>query len=252
LWEGKFLDALTHNKTCPYEVVQCEYYDVGCMKELYRKDLMEHNQENSEEHLAQCRLKIRKLEQTLYQFNMSGIYQANISARGTWCVHLGELAMITDTSGEQVCPVIVKVPEFASMKRDNKQWYSNSFYTHDHGYKLRLLVYPAGYGDCKGTHLSVFLCLMKGPHDDELKWPLRGKFELKLLNQTSDHKHDSNVVNFDCHTSGSVAGRVITGNQASCGWGFCRFISNESLYKITSKCQYLKDNCVFFQVKKLI
>ena len=32
-----------------------------------------------------------------------------------------------------------------------------------------------GNGDGENTHLSAFLFLMKGPHDDELTWPLRGE-----------------------------------------------------------------------------
>ena len=52
-----------------------------------------------------------------------------------------------------------------------------------------LNVDAAGNGDGEGTHLSVFLAVMKGSHDDELTWPLRGKIEIKLLNQISDSAH---------------------------------------------------------------
>ena len=47
-------------------------------------------------------------------------------------------------------------------------------------------------GNGEGTHLSVYLYLMKGPHDDNnnLKWPLKVKFIVKqLLNQASDNLH---------------------------------------------------------------
>ena len=36
------------------------------------------------------------------------------------------------------------------------------------GYKMCLRGDAAGSGDGKGTHLSMFLYLMKGSHDDEL------------------------------------------------------------------------------------
>ena len=43
-----------------------------------------------------------------------------------------------------------------------------------------LRVDAAGYGDGKGTHVSVYLHLMKGPRDDKQEqsghWPLRGTF----------------------------------------------------------------------------
>ena len=45
-------------------------------------------------------------------------------------------------------------------------------------------------GNGEGTHQSVYLYLMKGPHDDNLKWPLKVKFIVKqLLNQASDNLH---------------------------------------------------------------
>ena len=37
---------------------------------------------------------------------------------------------------------------------------------------------------------------MKGPYDKELTWPLREKFEVKLLNQISDCEHHSCTVHY--------------------------------------------------------
>ena len=112
-----------------------------------------------------------------------------------------------------------------------------------------LCVYPAGDGDGEGTHLSVFLNLMKGLHDDELTWPLRGMFEVKLLNQISDCEHYSITVTYD-NRADNVAGRV-TDDDRGTGTGYLQFFSNGDLHKITPTCQYLKDNCIFLQVSKL-
>ena len=70
-------------------------------------------------------------------------------------------------SGDQACPVAMKFANFASKKTDKSDWDSEPFYSHDKGYKLLLNVWPDGH-----THLSVFLYLMKGPHDDKLMWPV--------------------------------------------------------------------------------
>ena len=107
----------------------------------------------------------------------------------------------------------------------------------------------AGVGDGKDTHLSVSLYLMKGPHDDELTWPLRGKFEIKLMNQISDSKHHSKTMTYDDDDEDAV--HRVESNIINTGWGFSQYISNENLNKITAKCQYLKDDCLFFQVTKL-
>ena len=142
--------------------------------------------------------------------------------------------------------------EYNVKKKNIVQWYSDPFYTHNKGYKMCLSVDAAG-SDGKGTHdhLSVFLYLMKGPHDDELTWPLSEKLEIKLLNQINDSEHHSKTLPYNDNTSDRSASRVTEGNQSKTGWGWARYISNEDLNKITPTCQYFKDNCLFFQVTKL-
>jgi len=91
---------------------------------------------------------------------------------------------------------------------------------------------------------------MKGSHDGKLTWPLRGKFEVKLLIQISDCEHHSFTVIYDDDANVATAGRVTNGDRAN-GWGERQFISNEALHRDTSMCQYLKDNCIFLQVSTL-
>ena len=61
-----------------------------------------------------------------------------------------------------------------------------------------LLCTDAVDGDGKGTHQSVYLYmyLMRGPHNDELTWPLSENFETKLLNQICDNEHHSVMVDY--------------------------------------------------------
>ena len=151
-------------------------------------------------------------------------------------------------SDDQVCPVILCIADIHEEKSILCSY--SAFYSHDKGYKMCLRVYPAGNGSGKDTHLSAYLYFMKGPHDDELTWPLRGKFEVKLLNQISDCEHHSWTMIYDDSATDVPAGRI-TGGDIGRGWGRPQFISNEDLHKVTLTCQYLKDNCIFFQVSKL-
>ena len=96
--------------------------------------------------------------------------------------------------------------------------------------------------------LSVYLCLMKGPHDDELTWPLREDFEIKLLKQISDHRHYSVQWKYD--DAGSAADRVTVVGDRGMDIGSRYFIFYYDLNHVTSTCQYLKDDCLFFQVTK--
>jgi len=241
-----------HRKECPLEMVQCEYHNVGCEKRMMRKDLEVHKKEEMEKHLSltssqlsNALKNIDKMMTTLHSLVQKGNndkHSASDILVAQWS--LNSVAR-KETSDYQVCPVVVHVSNIHLKKsiicRDS------AFYSHEKGYKMFLRVDPAGQGSGKGTHLSLYLCLMKGPHDDELTWPLREKFEIKLLNQISDCEHTSRVLIFDDRTSVS---RVILEDGVD-SWGRSQFVSNIDLYKITPTCQYLKNNGIFLQVSRL-
>ena len=169
-----------------------------------------------------------------------------------WPVHLDTTATMFKL-GNQVCPVTIKMEGYNDKKNNVIEWYSKAFYTHNNGYKMCLCVDAAGYGDGKGTHLSVYLNLMKGSHDDELTWPLRGEFDIDLLNQISDGEHYFDTWTYNdiyADTDGSDC-RVMEGDISEHGLGCPQFISNEDLCETTPTCQYLKDDCLFFRVTKL-
>ncbi|XP_065900845.1 TNF receptor-associated factor 4-like isoform X1 [Dysidea avara] len=247
-------DMKEHRKECPLEMVECKYLDVGCEERMMRKDLEKHKNEKMEKHLSlteskladtTSQLSVALNELTLYKFN-DGISSERALSSVKHSIKLQAMAVMVK-SGDQVCPVIVNITEFSKQVADKVQKNTSCFFSHDKGYKMCLRAYPAGNG--KGTHLSVYLQLMKGPHDDELTWPLRGKFEIKLLNQIHGCEHYSRTVTYDDRTEDDTAGRVTVSNTA--GWGYHEFIFNEDLQKVTPTCQYLKDDCIFFQVSKL-
>ena len=154
---------------------------------------------------------------------------------------------ITFKSCNQICPVIFKMPEFCSNKEGT--WFSDSFYTHDRGYKMCLRVCPNGFHSGKGTHMSWYLYLMKGLYDHELTWPLKGlEFQVTLLNQINDSEHRSLAVTFDNKVPLEYTSKVTVSKKAAVGWGQHQFIPNEKFYNATTSCQYLKDDCVFFRV----
>lgn len=71
------------------------------------------------------------------------------------------------------------VPGFASV--DTHCLFCNSlvaFYTSKYGYKMCLRVYLNGDGTGRGTHLSLFFVVMKGPNDALLRWPFNQKVGL--------------------------------------------------------------------------
>ena len=282
-------DMEAHRKECPLEMIQCEYHNVGCEFMIARKDQETHDNAKIKEHLMMTKHKLTDTEATLtdakatlantkskptntnnqlasalqhistlevllYQATNKAVFRPTsvvLVSSAEWSLKLAAMTVVSK-SGDQDCPVIFKVSQFNNKKDNDDEWFSDSFYTHNKGHKMCLKIYAAGVRNGKGTHLSVFLYLMKGPHDDELTciWPLREKFEIKLLNQISDSEHHSKTVNYDDNTPDNS--KVIeSSNNFSRGWGRIQFISNEDLHKTTPTCQYLKDDCLFFQVTKL-
>jgi len=155
-------------------------------------------------------------------------------------------------TGEEICPVIIKLSKFADRMKDEAKWYSYPFFSHNKGYMMCLRVIVAGSGSSLGTHLSLYLSLMRGIYDGNLTWPLKGVFAINLLNQLMDEEHFYNIVTFDQSTPSHIAGRVSgKDDMAADGLGYKQFISHTELVKMTETCQYVRDDCIFLKVSKL-
>lgn len=63
----------------------------------------------------------------------------------------------------------------------NSPLISPSWYTGPHGYRLRTHLYLHGNGTQAGSHISIFLSVVKGEFDHILSWPLKGKMSFILL-----------------------------------------------------------------------
>jgi len=140
----------------------------------------------------------------------------------------------------QVVPVTIKMSDYISKKEHRADWYSDPFYTHHKGYKMCLNIFAAGLNS---PNLTVWLHLVKGSYDDHLKWPFKGQFQIKLLNQVSDCKHHCEVGTFKSRDKQPCV------HKKHYVWYNYEFISHDNLQASNSSCQYLKDDALFFQVK---
>ena len=89
---------------------------------------------------------------------------------------------------------------------------------------MALTVYPNGYGSSTGTHVSVFINLMKGPNDDNLQFPITGIFTVQILNWKQNNHHVEKSIKFDDNTPIECRERVITEERADV-WGKADFLS---------------------------
>jgi TNF receptor-associated factor 4 len=113
------------------------------------------------------------------------------------------------------------------------------FYTHPNGYHMALRVYANG-SDGKGSYLSVHVHMLRGEHDDKLKWPFIGKVTFTLFNQLEDKNHHTRTLLLDPKRNARVGGPV---------WGFPKFIPHSALTHDTVKnTQYLMNDTLHFKV----
>ena len=154
----------------------------------------------------------------------------------------------------RVCvpPFNFTMRDFELRKAENDISYSTSFYTHPRGYRMCLKVVANGCNIGKGTHVSVYVCLMRGEFDNYLKWPFRGEVTVQLLNQIEDKGHHEKTLDFANGTPDSCADRV-TASERAASWGRPQFISHRAL-NYNKNCQYLKYESSFpnYQSQKYV
>ena len=149
-------------------------------------------------------------------------------------------------------PVEFIMTEFEKHKQDKDKWFSEPFYTHPRGYKLRLHVHANGSSKGKNTHVSVGVCLMQGDFDNDLSWPFCGDVSITLLNQKDQQNSECQTVRFS-EVNSDVNNRVIAGESAPHARLINQFLPHSQLgHNPAKSCQFLKDNCLHFMVTQIV
>ena len=183
-----------------------------------------HMKEGMEAHLSLLSLVVPKLQNTVQQ-------------QGDLICALMKLQMKS-----LVPPVDIVMDDFEKHKRSDDAWYSPPFYTHLGGYRMCLRVDANGNGDGKGTHVSVFVHLMRGEFDDLLKWPFRGEVTIQLK-KTDPPYYQRILPLYD-----DIPNSKPTKEMNDDGRGFLHYIPHAYLYAGG----YLKDDKLVFCVSDIV
>ena len=188
---------------------------------MLRIDKLAHEQNVSKEELSQIRLKQEKEVKAL---------EKETKAK---CALLE--AGINPTP-----PFYFVVTNFAHYKKNGLRWDSPPFYSHPGGYKLKPQVWPNGFSTLKGTHVSVFIAVIRGEYDDQLKWPFTGEVTVRLLNLNKedglaqDSGHWDRTISFDNQTPLCCCCKP-EGCSGLTSWGYLDFIAHSDLSYSGSK-----------------
>ena len=233
---------------CPEEYISCKYVMFGCDTAVKRREKETHFSDNTF-HLK------KSMESQLAMFqSLWMLFQSTTYARpDATSLPLSFRPWLQNTP---TCyprpPWVVKLEGFEENKRNEEEWYSDPVYSHFGGYKMCLRIDSHGQGSGEGTHISLFVYLMKGDNDDNLKFPFKGCIVVSLLNQLEDKNHlIREPWSPDSKVPETSNGRVITGERSD-GWGLPDFIPHNDLnYDSDKNCQYLKNDCLFFKMDRI-
>ena len=104
-----------------------------------------------------------------------------------------------------------------------------------------------------GTHVSVYVYLMRGEYDSRLVWPFRGDITVQLVNHNNDQDHHQRTVPYnDGAVACGASNRVTSGERGVNTWDFATFISHTVVESSTKTRRYIINNLLTFRVTKLV
>lgn len=227
LWSGELRDLHQHEvEDCDWLLIKCE-----CRVKFARCLLSEHQIEECpnrtpDQKLESCIRKVNKM----HEEEMAAIKEHHKQEMSFLEKELESLKQHLRIQ----TPCEIVMANYSLHKNSNTFWHSSPFYTGPCGYKMCLSF------QSDDAFLSVYLCLMKGEHDDKLKWPFMGTVNIQLMNQTSDSQHFKTSIVYDTENTSSC--RVISSERGQ-GWGFNKFIPQAIL-----EAGFLIDDCLKFRV----
>ena len=246
---------------CPFTVISCPLGCAACRtKQLPRKDVLAHvNSGALLTHVLQLVGEMKSLKEQLRTHKRDRLLLQQLAGEKQYLEQrverlemsnselkrqVSELKGQHELSSETSDGIIeVTMTNYSQHKRDNDKWYSHPFYSNTQGYKMCLEVVANGYATARGTHLSVYIHLMQGQFDAELRWPFCGEVEVQLLNQEREDKFYSNIITYSGCTSASI---LRDGNETAKGHGFRHFILHSDLEQ-----EYVNNDSLRFRIQRV-
>ena len=264
-WTGKLReldDHLNLNPTepdqlltgCKFVSLQCEFRYVGCEAEMPRKHMAIHMKEDQYHHIKFLAAKINKQSRQIQkQRKQIQKLTMKLQSKDEEMARLKQQKQELRRSTPRLYPVnfCFTMVKFKQHKENDKEWYSEPFYTHPRGYKMRVRIDANGFRD--STFVALYTCIMRGEYDDELSWPFRGKVSIELQNQKTDDHH-LYIISYDESAGPKYlknADRVLIGKQHY-GLGSSQFMHYDKISQNSPTVQYLKDDCLKFQVREVL
>ena len=230
----------SHQMTCREVEIDCDYKFAGCTVRMLRKKRISHMKEYVLAHRGM------KEKYDVEKEKHENVHVAKLQAE------LGELKQSVEIlrGSPPICPVKLTLSNFSWYEERNEIWYSSPFCTDIHGYTLCLKVSFGQRENGGGRFLTLNLHLMKGKFDDQLQWPIKADFEVKLLKWGVEEGHHSTTIKFDDNTPQECSLRVTDVERAAKGVECKNFISLAELKRINSNYLHVQEDKCCFRITK--
>ena len=98
-----------------------------------------------------------------------------------------------------------------------------------------LQICPNGYGDARGTYMSLYIAILRGEFDDQLHWPFDGSITVQAYNRTTEQWSNEHTIIMNKEECSKRVERCVDVLTRG-GWGSHQFLSLSDL-----NYNYLKD-----------
>ena len=139
---------------------------------------------------------------------------------------------------------IFKITDVAQHRKNETPIFTDAVYSYLQERIVGIRIYPQGVGTGRGTHVALFIHMIKGDFDNSLVWPFRGTVTISVLDQScsGDHCDTSRIIQATPNLTAFQQPR-----EAICrtGYGFERFAPIENFFGP----RYVKDDKLLLKIE---
>ncbi len=269
-----------HLNSCPLQEVSCEFSYAGCNVILVREEMEKHLEEGTQRHmllmnralygrLQEREENMRQLEEKFIgqqhwvkeELEKGRVMQEQLEMTANQLKDElqrkdEELKRVTEKVEkleeelgrkdvqikqlENKFGVQIAVPNFTALLTSRRCWISTPRCVYPGRFRIYIKVWPNGWLEGAGSHVSVWLSIMKGDNDGDTEAIADCTVTIQLLNQHRDQDHVTVKRRFQWNRQ---CDPVFTGTISN------TFLPHTELdWNITQQTQYLRNDCLQFKV----
>ena len=127
-----------------------------------------------------------------------------------------------------VPPFYFTISSFKHYQKNEFTFFSEPFYSHPGGYKMRVKIHPNGFGDAKGAYMGLYVSILHGEFDDQLRWPFNGSITVQAYNRTTEQWSNKQTINMNKEECAKKVQRCVD-KLTPGSWGNYKFLSLSDL-----------------------